>query len=259
MVSSRCCPCTRTTDGAGVHSICCASAFSSLGILELILGPENPALDPLVLAVSRGRGATFPLKVLLAQRGKGDVIMAGILDKQAKEAVSVALGWVRRVGRELSKCISGSEAETLQQQGGGGAGREDLWLGQTHDLCLSFQDAKNCNKNGGSLGAAVALGVAVALLQHRTGEDKVSLRRGVGISGEVNLRGELLAVDGVAEKLKAAEKAGCRLVVLPSANRQEVEEAMRATDAGPYREWLEEVVVLADDMADVLLSAVTGE
>jgi ATP-dependent Lon protease len=82
----------------------------------------------------------------------------------------------------------------------------------------------------------------------------------VAVLGEVSLRGDLLAVHGIPEKLQAAYQSGCRLVVLPSANRRELQQAMAAAAAeGASRQWLEQTVVLAQDMVDVLSHAVAGE
>lgn len=219
------------------------------------------ATDPVILAVAGSKGVAFPLKVHLSEGGRGEVTTVGMLNKAAKEAVSVALSWANRSGGQLAQWVErGAGGGAAEQEEGTEEAHEGVWVGGTRDLCLSFQDSRNLRKGGPSLGAGVALGVAVALLQLRLGRDSVSMREGVAVTGEVNLRGELLAVHGIAEKLQAAYQSGCRLVVLPSANRRELQQAMEAAAAeGATRQWLEQTVVLAEDMVDVLSHAVAGE
>jgi ATP-dependent Lon protease len=50
------------------------------------------------------------------------------------------------------------------------------------------------------------------------------VRPEVAMTGEITLRGKILPVGGIKEKVLAAKRAGIRLVVLPEKNRRDVEE-----------------------------------
>jgi ATP-dependent Lon protease len=72
-------------------------------------------------------------------------------------------------------------------------------------------------KEGPSAGVALA----TALLSALTGS---AVRRDVALTGEITLRGRVLPVGGIKEKVLAARRAGARWVVLPAANRADWEE-----------------------------------
>lgn len=81
-------------------------------------------------------------------------------------------------------------------------------------------------------------------------------------AGLFNCRGELLAVGGVREKVEAARKAGCRLVIVPAGNAADVEalcDAGLGGETGQLAAWVRDHVVTARDMIDVLVQAVQGE
>jgi ATP-dependent Lon protease len=63
--------------------------------------------------------------------------------------------------------------------------------------------------------------MAVAMLSTLTGR---AVDHRAAFSGEITLRGEILPVGGLREKLLAAERVGIRKVVLPAANRPELRE-----------------------------------
>ncbi len=57
-------------------------------------------------------------------------------------------------------------------------------------------------------------------------------REGVAITGEVTLRGRVLPVGGIREKVLAAHRAGMRAVILPRRNERDLEELPAAVRAG---------------------------
>jgi ATP-dependent Lon protease len=70
------------------------------------------------------------------------------------------------------------------------------------------------------------------------------------MTGEITLRGKVLPVGGIKEKVLAAHRAGLRSVILPRRNERDVEDV-------PAEVRRDVQVVLVDDAAEVLRHALT--
>jgi ATP-dependent Lon protease len=70
-------------------------------------------------------------------------------------------------------------------------------------------------KDGPSAGAAVTLAIASVLSRR-------PVRRDIALTGEMTLRGKVLEIGGVKEKVMAAYRAGLRQVILPKANEKDL-------------------------------------
>ena len=99
-------------------------------------------------------------------------------------------------------------------------------------------------KDGPSAGVAMV----TALTSMLTGR---SARPHVAMTGEITLRGKVLPVGGIKEKVLAAKRAGIRRVILPEQNRRDVEEisdellaGLDLVYVGTILEALEETLVL---------------
>jgi ATP-dependent Lon protease len=99
-------------------------------------------------------------------------------------------------------------------------------------------------KDGPSAGAAIATAL-VSLLSDRP------VRRGVAMTGEVTLRGRVLEIGGVKEKVLAAHRAGVKTIILPEENRRDLDEVPRE-----IRKSLK--FVFAKTMEEVLKTAITA-
>ena len=87
--------------------------------------------------------------------------------------------------------------------------------------------------------------MATAILSAVTGE---KVRADVAMTGEITLRGRVLPIGGLKEKLLAAKNAGMKTVVVPADNRPDVEELSEEITGGLK-------LVYAKTMRDVLKTA----
>ncbi|MFP4648819.1 MAG: endopeptidase La [Halorhodospira sp.] len=94
-------------------------------------------------------------------------------------------------------------------------------------------------------GPSAGIGMAVALVSALTG---IPVRAGVGMTGEITLRGEVLPIGGVKEKLLAALRGGIGTVLIPEENEKDLAEVPKEVkaklDIRPVR-WIDEVFDVA--------------
>jgi ATP-dependent Lon protease len=94
-------------------------------------------------------------------------------------------------------------------------------------------------------GPSAGIGMCVAILSSLTG---VPARCEVAMTGEITLRGEVLPIGGLKEKLLAAHRGGIKRVVIPKENEKDLVEIPRnikkSLDIVPVR-WIDEVIELA--------------
>jgi len=96
-------------------------------------------------------------------------------------------------------------------------------------------------KDGPSAGIAMCTAVVSALT-------RIPVRADVAMTGEITLRGRVLPVGGLKEKLLAAHRGGIHVVLVPEDNRKDLKEIpqhiLRKLDVRPV-EWIDEVLELA--------------
>ncbi|MHC4840652.1 MAG: endopeptidase La [Planctomycetota bacterium] len=127
--------------------------------------------------------------------GKGDVRITGSLGDVMKESVSTAMSFVR------------SNAEEF------GIDHEDF---KKFDLHIHFPEGA-VPKDGPSAGVSITTAL-VSLMSGR------AVRGDLAMTGEVTLRGEVLAVGGIKEKVLAAYRSGIKKVLLPKANEKDMDD-----------------------------------
>jgi ATP-dependent Lon protease len=96
-------------------------------------------------------------------------------------------------------------------------------------------------KDGPSAGIAMVTAIVSAYTQR-------PVRCDVAMTGEVNLRGEVLPIGGLKEKLLAARRGGIKTVLIPEENRRDLKEVPEnikgALDIRPVR-WIDDVLAVA--------------
>jgi ATP-dependent Lon protease len=125
--------------------------------------------------------------------GTGQLKLTGQVGDVMRESALTALSWLRANGERF-----GIDRERFQ--------RSDLHI---------HLPAGAIRKDGPSAGVALTT-VLVSLYSNRP------VRHDVAITGEVTLRGKVLPVGGIKEKLLAAHRAGIRTIVLPQRNEKDL-------------------------------------
>jgi len=137
-----------------------------------------------------------------AMPGSKQFLLTGSLGEVMQESARAALSYVRSISNDLKL-------------------PENYW--DKHDLHLHVPAGAQ-PKDGPSAGVTMA----VALASLATGRP---VRSDVGMTGEVTLRGKVLPIGGVKEKVLAAHRAGLKRVLLPRRNEVDLEDVPEEVQA----------------------------
>jgi ATP-dependent Lon protease len=152
--------------------------------------------------------------------GDGKLLLTGQLGDVMKESAQAALSLVK------------SRAETLGI---------DPDFFKNNDLHIHLP-AGAIPKDGPSAGVTLFVALVSLLTQRRISKD-------VAMTGEISLRGLILPVGGIKEKVLAAKRAGVACVLLPDFNRKDLEEISIPAREGIRFEFLKTV----DEALDLAL------
>ncbi len=154
--------------------------------------------------------------------GKGFMV-TGQLGDVMKESAQAALSFVRSKSKELSI---------------------DDKLFEKNDIHLHVPEGAT-PKDGPSAGVTMATALA-SLLTNRT------VKNNLAMTGEITLRGRVLPVGGIKEKILAAHRAGLKTVILPKRNEKDLDEL-------PEQVRKEMSFVLAEQVMDVFAAALSKQ
>jgi ATP-dependent Lon protease len=166
------------------------------------------------------------VEVSLLRGNEGRLVLTGQLGDVMKESAQAAMTFIRSRYKELGL-------------------EEDFY--KKLDIHVHVP-AGAIPKDGPSAGITIATALASALT-------KRPVRKDVAMTGEITLRGRVLPIGGLKEKVLAAHRAGIRTIILPEENRKDLEDVPDAV----RNEMTFELVAFADDALKIALVNGTGK
>ena len=177
-------------------------AIISISTVERFLGPpqffnleaerKNEIGVATAVAWTENGGEIMPVEVLLLE-GKGNLQITGQIGNVMQESAQAALSYTKSRARQF-----GVESDIFDQI----------------DIHIHIPEGA-IPKDGPSAGITIC----TALVSAISGRE---VCRDVGMTGEITLRGRVLPVGGVREKVLAAHRAGMKTVILPKRNMKDL-------------------------------------
>lgn len=153
--------------------------------------------------------------------GKGSLTLTGQLGEVMQESAQAALSYIRSKVKELGLKPSFSS---------------------NNDIHIHIPEGAT-PKDGPSAGITMCLALVSALTKN-------PVRHDLAMTGEITLRGRVLAIGGIKEKLLAAKRYGLKTIILPKENYEDVQEIL--TDLGVGLD-----LIFVETMDEVLIAGLT--
>ena len=139
-------------------------------------------------------GDTLEIEVNIMP-GKGETILTGQLGDVMKESAKTGISYIRSVAEQYKIA-------------------DDFF--ETHDIHIHIPEGA-VPKDGPSAGITMATAMISAIANRK-------VRADVAMTGEITLRGRVLPIGGLKEKLLAAKSAGVKSVLIPEKNTRDIGE-----------------------------------
>lgn len=159
----------------------------------------------------------------LISKGKGTLTLTGNLGTVMKESATIALEYIKSNAEEL-----GISQEVLEK----------------YNLHIHVPEGAT-PKDGPSAGIAMLTSLVSVLTQKR-------VKRNIAMTGEITLRGKVLPVGGIKEKILAAKRANIKEIILSAENKPDIEEINPDYLSGLTFHYVRE-------MSEVLAIAITNQ
>ncbi|MEJ9280516.1 endopeptidase La [Ureibacillus thermosphaericus] len=150
------------------------------------------------LAYTSVGGDTLQIEVSLTP-GKGKLILTGKLGDVMKESAQTALSYVRSLSKRLNL-----DADYFEQ----------------HDIHIHVPEGA-VPKDGPSAGITIATALVSAI-------SNKPIKKEVGMTGEITLRGRVLPIGGLKEKSLGAHRAGLKIIIIPQDNERDIDDIPEA-------------------------------
>ncbi len=204
----------------------------NVGALEKFLGPpqffmteaerEDETGVATAMAWTENGGEIMPVEVLILE-GKGNLQVTGQIGDIMQESAQAALSYMK------------SRSEDF---------KIDTDIYENLDVHIHIPEGA-IPKDGPSAGITLATALVSAFSEHK-------VKKEVGMTGEITLRGNVLPIGGVREKILAAHRAGLKIILIPEKNKKDLVEV-------PKKVLDDLEIILVRHMDDVLKVALHEE
>ena len=146
------------------------------------------------LAYTQAGGDILPIEVAHF-KGKGKIVLTGKLGDVMKESAQIAVSYVRSRAKDFGI---------------------DEGIFETEDIHIHVPDGAT-PKDGPSAGITMTTAIISALTERK-------VRKDIGMTGEVTLRGRVGAIGGLKEKSISAHRSGIKTILIPKENEKDIDD-----------------------------------